>query len=246
MADSDNNKAQTRREAVMARVRERYPDREIDDGDEDSVFGAVDDYARERDGELDGYRERERGLGELFASDPRSAAFLNSWREGADPAVEMVRRFGDDFREALDDPERQEALAEANKEWLDRVARNKELEAEYQSNIGSSLENIELVKKETGAGDEDMDAAMSMLIKSMSDSVVGRFEKDTILMALKAVTHARDMAQARREGEVAGRNERIEERLRRPHGDGVPSLGGSPGGQAPRRARSIFDIAREA
>ena len=67
-------------------------------------------------------------------------------------------------------------------------------------------------------------------------------------MALKALNHDADMASAREEGAVEGRNARIEEKLRKPKtSDGVPMLGGSNNAPARRRSReSIFDLAAEA
>ena len=37
----------------------------------------------------------------------------------------MIRKFGDDFKAALEDPEKQEALAAANKEYAERIAKEK-------------------------------------------------------------------------------------------------------------------------
>ena len=50
------------------------------------------------------------------------------------------------------------------------------------------------------------------------------------------------------EGEIKGRNARIEEQLLSPvKSDGLPSLQGARGGSAsPRRSQSIFDLAGEA
>ena len=99
-------------------------------GDYSSDYDDYDGY----DKELSGYKEREKALSDLFASNPQSAAFLTDWRKGEDPIIGMVRKFGDDFKAALEDPEKQEALAAANKEFAERIAQEKEYEGEYQKN----------------------------------------------------------------------------------------------------------------
>jgi hypothetical protein len=65
---------------------------------------------------------------------------------------------------------------------------------------------------------------------------------------LKAVNHDADVENARTEGTVAGRNAKIDEKLRKQQGgDGTPNLAGS--NNAPTRkntSSSIFNLADEA
>ena len=49
--------------------------------------------------------------------------------------------FGTEIKDAIDDPERLEAIAEANKEYVERVAESKKLDEEYQANLADSLAN---------------------------------------------------------------------------------------------------------
>jgi hypothetical protein len=68
-------------------------------------------------------------------------------------------------------------------------------------------------------------------------------------MAMKALNYERDMGIAGEEGEIRGRNRKVDEQLRhREKGDGTPQLNGR-NGQAnnPEKKKStIFDLAREA
>jgi hypothetical protein len=60
-----------------------------------------------------------------------------------------------------------------------------------------------------------------------SDGVLGKFSPESIKMALKAMNHDADVAQAAHEGEVKGRNIKIEEKLRtKKKGDGTAPLDG--------------------
>lgn len=239
--ETQEQKPQTKRETVVARMREKYPDRNMDD--EEELYGAIDDDYNGTQDELNGYKEREQGLTDMFNNDPRSAAFLNNWRQGSDPVVELIRMFGDDFKGALEDPERQEALAQANKEYIDRVTQNKQYEEEYEKNMGETLANIEVFQKETGATTEEVDAAVTLLGKIFSDLVRGKVEMSSLGLAMKAVKHGEDVANARHEGEVAGRNAKIEEKLRKATGDGVPNIGGSgaPAGGEGQKQIGLFD-----
>lgn len=243
MAEIENKK--TKRELLNERLSGKYPD--MDFTDDEVLAGRINDDYDDYESQLSGYRENEKKITDLFNSDPRSASFMIGWSEGADPAVELVRQFGTDIKEAIDDPERQEAIAAANKEYLERVAKSKELEEQYQANIAESLKHIDELQAKNGLTDEQVDAAMALVLQIANDAVVGKFTPETIEMAMKAINHDADVTEASYEGEVRGRNTKIDETLRkRQSGDGVAALAGKNNIPPKRAGRSIFDEARGA
>lgn len=251
--EKENNRAagapareRTRREEALERLRARHPERSFDD--DEAVYGQMlDDYdAGKR--ELDGYREREKSFADLFTADPRNAKFLTEWKNGKHPAVALVEMFGDDFVEELKDPEKQEELARASKDFAERVAKEKEYDEEYTRNIDASRDMIEQLQQEEGLSDGDIDRAMEFLVGIMKDGILGKFSRESVLMALNALDHDTDVAAAQEEGEVAGRNLKINETLRRRgRGDGTADLAGKNGGggRQPRRP-ALFALADQA
>ena len=157
-------------------MKAKYPDREF--ADDEALFGQINDDYDGYDKELSGYKEREKALSDLFASNPQSAAFLTDWRKGEDPIIGMVRKFGDDFKAALEDPEKQEALAAANKEFAERIAQEKEYEGEYQKNLDETLTTLETMQQEEGLPDEDIDSAMDFLVGIVRDGIMGKFTRE--------------------------------------------------------------------
>lgn len=245
MATGDNNQVKSKRDTFMERMKGKYPDREF--ADDEEIFGQISDDYDGYDKELTGYKEREKAFSDMFTSDPRSAAMMMNWKNGGDPAVELVRQFGTEIKEAIDDPERQEEMAAANKEFVERVAKEKELEETYQKNIAESLAMVGEVQKREGLSDETVDAAMELLMTIVKDGVVGKFTEQSLQMAMKAMSHDEDVANAGHEGEVRGKNAKIKETLRkREKGDGMAQLNGKNGSAQPQRRRSIFDVARDA
>lgn len=219
-----NTEVKSNRDRYMERLKTKYPDKEF--ADDEALFGQTNDDYDSYDNELSGYREREKALSDLFASNPRSAAFLTDWRKGEDPIIGMVRKFGDDFKAALEDPEKQEALAAANKEFAERIAQEKEYEGEYQKNLNETLTTLETMQQDEGLSDEDIDSAMDFLVGIVRDGIMGKFTRESVAMALKAIRHDSDVEQADREGEVRGRNTKIEEKLRKgSKNDGTANLG---------------------
>lgn len=167
----------------------------------------------------------------LICKQPAQCRFLTDWRKGEDPIIGMVRKFGDDFKAALEDPEKQEALAAANKEFAERIAQEKEYEGEYQKNLNETLTTLETMQQEEGLSDEDIDSAMDFLVGIVRDGIMGKFTRESVAMALKAIRHDSDVEQADHEGEVRGRNTKIEEKLRKgSKNDGTANLGSKNGG----------------
>lgn len=231
----------------MERLRKKYPDESFDD--DEAIYGRmIDDYDNgER--ELSEYKGREKALSDLFTSDPRSAQFLTEWRNGKDPAVALVEMFGDDFIEELKDPKKQEELAKASKDFAARVAKEKEYDELYQNNIEQSRDELEQLQKDEGLTDDDIDRAMEFLVGIMKDGIIGKFSKESVLMALNAIDHDNDVDVARQEGVVQGKNTKINERLRkREKNDGTANLNGQNGiATRQRKGRnSIFDLAKDA
>lgn len=246
MGASSTLPSKSRRETALERLKARYPDKSFED--DESMYGQLlDDYdAGEQ--ELNGYKDREKAF-DLFTSDPRSAKFLTDWKNGKNPAVALVEMFGDDFVEELKDPDKQQELAQASKDFAERVAKEKEYDEEYTKNIDASREMIEQLQQEEGLSDDDIDRAMEYLVGIMKDGILGKFSKESVLMALNALNHDSDVAAAEEEGRVAGRNTKIQEKLRqRDKGDGTANLAGKNGTGSKRQSTrpSIFALAEEA
>lgn len=225
MIMSENEAVKSKRDMAMERLRAKYPDDQFDD--DEQLFGRINDDYDQYDSELAAYKDRESKFSDLFTSDPRSARLMMDWKDGDDPAVALIRLYGQDIKDALDDPDKQEAIAEANKEYMDRAAKEKQYEEEYTANLSESLRQLEIVQQEHGLSDEQVDQAMEWLVTIAKDVMMGKFNLETIQMAIKAQNYDNDVAQASAEGEVRGKNTKVTEHLRKPsRGDGTPRLDG--------------------
>ncbi len=236
----------SKRDMLKERLSKKYPDKSFDD--DETFAGQISDDYDNYDKELDEYKKSEQALSDMFTSDPRSASFLVDWKESGDPVVALVRRFGTDIADAVNDPERLEEMKKANQEYLDRVAKNKESEEKYKKNLKESLKAISDAQEQNGWSDEQVDSAMQNLFKILDDAIDGDIAPETLQMMMNAQNYDQDVASAQREGEVRGRNAKIEEKLRKADGgDGVGHLEGKNGTvrRAPSR-QSIFELASQA
>ena len=241
----ENKEIKSRREQQIERLRNKYPERNFED--EEEIYGAISEDYDQYEQELNDYKDREKTLSEMFAADPRSAQFLTDMHQGKDPVLGLVRNFGLEIKDVLDDPDMQDKIAEANKEYVERIAKSKELDNEYEKNMDTSLETLRTFQIERGLSDEQVDEVVDNLLTVVRDGVMGKFTPATLDMMLKAITHDEDVAAAGEEGEIAGRNAQIVERQRRSaKGDGTSPLNGKNGQPGGARPRNMFDLASEA
>lgn len=208
-----------KRDLYLESLRNRYPDKSFDS--DDAIFGQVIEDNENNERELNGFREREKGLTEMFKKDPRVARYFTGVRKGTDPDIMLVRLYGKDIVDAANDPARMEEIANANKEFVDRVAENDRLNEEYKVNSANSLDAL----SKSGIPDDDIDKALEHIAKMAVSFVKGIVTPDDVKMVLNALNHDADVADATREGEVKGRNTRIVETLRKKKaGDGLPNM----------------------
>lgn len=236
----------SRRDQHIERLRTKYPEKKFEDDEE--IYGQISDDYDQYEQEIEGYKGREKQLSDMFAADPRSAQFLVDMHKGEDPVIGLVRNFGIEVKDVLDDPHMQEKIKEANKDYLERLAASKKLDEEYESNMDQTLETLRQFQQERGLSDEQVDDVVNALLGIVKDGVMGKFAPETLDMIVKAINHDTDVMNAQEEGNIAGRNAKITEKLRKSEmGDGTKPLGGrngTPGGS--NRGSSIFDLANEA
>lgn len=241
---TEGQQVKSKRDQFGERLKQKYPDREY--ADDEALFGQISDDYDDYDSQLSGYKERESKLTDMFMNDPQSAQFITDMAQGKDPWASLINRIGiDGVKEMLEDPAKMEEFSKSNKEYVERMAKQKGLEEEWEKNMKNTLSMLEQKQKEQGLTDEQIDAAADWIKGITNDAVIGIIKPETIDMALKAINHDADIAAASEEGEIRGKNAKAEAKLRKPmRGDGTPTLAGANNAPAPSRHKdSIFDIA---
>ena len=241
---AEEKQVKSRRDLFGERLKKKYPDREY--ADDEALFGQINDDYDEYDSQLSGYKERESKLTDMFTKDPQSAQFITDMAQGKDPWASLINRIGiDGVKEMLDDPAKMEEFSKSNKEYVDRMAKQKGLEEEWEKNMKTTLAMLEQKQQELGLSDEQIDQAADLIKEITNDAVIGIIKPETIDMVLKAINHDADIAAASEEGEIRGKNAKAEAKLRKPNrGDGTPTLAGANNAPAPSRQNgSIFEIA---
>lgn len=230
-------------DALKNYMKKRNPDRQYAT-DDDYYDGIMSDFDQEGK-ELQEYRDNGKKLSDLFASDPRSAVFLTSWKDGQSPLLSLLEIFGqDEIREYLDDPANLEKIKEANQKYLDRLSEQAGIKKETEANVKATLKTMDAFQQKYNLSDEEMDQLFQQLDDIASDAIKGKVDEQTFEMLYKAQNHDADVATASHEGEVRGKNARIEDKLRRERRPGMPAdLGGRKGEAGAARSATAQRLA---
>ena len=232
MEDIDKEPVKSKKDLLLEKLKSKHPDLNADD--EDSFYGRINDDYDENEKRIGESSKNEEALSNLFSSDPRSAHFLMSWKNGENPVVQLIRQFGDDFKEALDDPDMQEQFAAAHNEYLDRQLNNKKIQDEAEANLPITLKNLEDAQSEGGYDEKQADEAFQLIFDIIDNGNKDLVTKETWIMAFKALNHDSDVATAAHEAEIKGKNAKIDKEKKKTTvpADLPPMIGGQ-GGEAP-------------
>lgn len=225
MATTNTNPPKSRKDAFRERLSINRPDLNFDD--EESFYGALNEDYDNFDNERNRYNENIKAANELFNKDERGAAFVGALADGKDGVVELVRLYGPEFIEALNDPDKQEALAEANADYAARNGKSKEMQASFDENDPVSREALAAA----GISDEDFKRFCTFIADTVENMLVGKYDADVVKTVLNGMNHEALMKEAEDRGRIDGANSKIkEQRRQRGRGDGLPMAGGGGGG----------------
>lgn len=204
--------------AMRARMKERKPDTDWDATDDDAMAEmAMADYD-EMSSIVDQYKQRDAAFDELAAKHPQGMMFLAQLAKGKSMREAIENSMEVSIEDLYNDPDYPRAKEE-------KAAK----EAEAVKNM---LAEIDKQAEENGWTPEDVDQALEDF-----DELIRAVEENKVTFAMLSMlrngkNYEKDLAGARHEGEVSGRNAKIEQgqRKKKASTDGLPALGGMSGG----------------
>lgn len=239
MAQTDNDKKPTSRERLLARARERYADRTFADIGAEPQEGvadlddAIEEMLEEYATRQSTYEDNNARLVELLNIDPAAAEFLQRWIETKEPRTALIEVFGDDLGLSQ---EAQGKFAEQLEGWRQRKAENDALEKESTENWDASLAALEEWGNARQLSMEQKRDVMVKLLGIVANGMVNKYGAEDFDLAYNAINHDSDVAAARQEGEVTGRNERIAAARR-----GRAAMAGMPPAPTGRQGGRVAD-----
>lgn len=242
MENKENQSVTTSRDRLKNRLSQRYPDRQFTGQDGLDAQDVMDDSLEEMFGEYESreneYNENSRRLNDLFASDGRIGSLFLKWAEGGNIMEHLIEEFGDEFLDALTSDEGKQKFLDAQARWIERVNKNKSAEEEAAANFQKSIETLNAFQEANNLTDEQAIAVFDKIHQIGADMVRGIYTEESLNLALNAINHDKDVATAKAEGELAGKNAKIREKMR--SGEEMqrnlpPTLGGQGAGVPERK-----------
>lgn len=234
------NQTPSAREKLLSRARERFPDRtfaELDAAEPQEGAANLDDAIEEL---LEEYSTRQaesndknNKLKKLLINDAVAAEFFQRWMETKDPFSALIETIGDEYGITEEGKEKYQAQLNSYRE---RRKANDELEAQAQQNWIDSLNSLVTWGESKGLSKEQQLDVIQHLMAIVFNGMENKYSVEDFDLALNAINHDNDVAVARQEGEVAGRNERIAAaRRERSASAAMPAFAGSQGGTTHER-----------
>lgn len=212
MEKSNSPTKASAREKLLSRAREHFPDRTFADLGAEPGEGAadldeaIDEWLADLSTRQKTYDEKNAKLRELLMQDPSSAEFIQRWQETGDPRTALVEMFGDEL--GLSEEAREKFKGNLDT-WKERKAANDALEAEAEANWQASLEALDKWGETKGLSLKDKRDVMLRLMAITFNGVENKYGEEDFALAYNALHYDTDVENARKEGEVEGRNAKI-------------------------------------
>jgi hypothetical protein len=233
----ENQVAQvSNRDKYRNRYKEMYP--ELDMDNEDAFY----ESANSNLDELESYRKHNAELIRTFNNNKAFAAMLMAAKHGEDPYEWMAENLGADISELLSDPEYAKKISEATKKFNEAQAKFEASQKEYEANVKNTLAELQKIQAETGWDNEKCYDLASKVYDIIDDGKKGIITAETFKMVMNGMNFDTAVTEARNEGEVAGRNAKISEQLKKEKGveNMPPTLSTSKGNTEPKKKNKSF------
>ena len=240
---SDTEAKKTNKSRLVSRYGSRQPDRNWDD---DAGFEDLAGFAAD---ELERFDSDNRKLAELYAKDHRFAGLMNHAASGGEILDYLLDAYGSDFADALNGDEGRKKLSERRKREADDEDRRKKDDEEYDRNTAESEKALQALKDKYGLSDEELADIYHGMRQGARDVAFNKFSPELTERWIKGGRYDKDVAGAREEGHISGKNERTRRELRtsgRQPGE-IPTPEGSGGisretKAKPKKATGMFGI----
>lgn len=223
------------------RLRERYtsknPEKEYggenaDDALVADIIAELEEYDA-RTGEFEESQAQSKKMVDLFNRDPRSSRFLLAMASGEGNPIEyLLDIYGPDLLDALQSDEGRAKIVESNTKWLEKKSSEESTMQTRMDNYEKSISDLVAFAEEKGISDEQAVAIFEKVNQIGFDAIEGIYSRESYDMVYNAMNYTSDVETARKEGEVAGKNQKIEEKLAKVNKpvDMPPTVGGQGAG----------------
>lgn len=224
------------RKAFSERFKKRHAD--IDFEDKESRYGAMNEDADL----LSAYEDSGKRLSETFDQNRWLAAMIMDLKRNPDlTPIEWMASNGIDIQAALEDPEEGKKVSEQIAKFQEKKADEDKHEQEILANMRKSADNMESL----GLSDDEKNDLWSKVWKVIADAEDGNISSETWKLFKDGYAYDDDINSAREEGAMQGRNEKIQNKMKRSNPEIPPTLstgsGSAPSASKGKKKSGFFE-----
>lgn len=185
----------------------------IDRNDEEAYYGAINADYDDFDSRVKSYEEDNEKIAQMLKKNPAFAQMLVEAHNGGNPWKVLAKIGGEPLIELMKDPENEELannVLDGMNEYAKSVSDRELLEKEKLENIGPSIESMLEVADENAMTDEQTSEMYSLLDRIQEGAIKNKVDKDIWQMLAKAVLHDENVSAAETEGEMRGKNAKMQ------------------------------------
>lgn len=238
--------AKSKKDTLLEAHKGRHP--ELNAEDEDGFYGSLnDDYANydnrisDLETQNNKYKKDQDDFLSAMNANENNAEFVDGMMNGKDWVETAVGIHGyDGLIEYLQSEEAREKYKAADAAHKEKIAKSKELDDEATANAEKTDAEIQQAIADGRFTQEQYDDAVSKLFDISDGLELNVCKPEWIEMVIKADNHDANVAKAREDGMVEGRNQGIEENIGKkksaPQGAAMPvGMGGKTGGNSSKK-----------
>ena len=189
---------------------------------------------------LSAYEENGRALSEMFDNNRWLAAMAMDLKDNPDMSpIEWMAKQGIDIGAALEDEEMGKKVAQQIADFQQKKTDEENREKEIAENLKQSADAMD----ELGLDDDGKADMWEKFFKMIGEAEDGKVSAETWSLFKNAQNYDADVASAREEGAMQGRNEKIQNKVKRSEKNDLPPTLNTNGGAQPskKKGSSFWD-----
>lgn len=207
----------TGRQRLIDRYSKSHPDVKFEgDNADDDFFGFIADDLDKRDKDSEKNKSLIKQLNDTFGKFPQSAEMFSAMaKNGVHPVDFIIDNYSDDLENALKSEENKAKLKKKRLEREEAEKKRQQEDDDYDNNFRASLDVIHKFGRDHGMNEEQLDGHYQKIRSAMMDVASGKYSPEILQLFLDGGNYKKDVALAREEGVIDGRNAKIKAELQK-------------------------------
>lgn len=236
-----------KRHPLYDRMQSSYPDRDYSAGD-DEYLNAANDHITN----LEDYKTRNdeavNKIVQAIESEPALGALIRDVMKGASLREAIARNVDIEGLTAMEGDPDYDGWSKAKQERMDRMKADQEYTNKLNTNREASMKEIEAFAQDENIPMEEAAKVLEEANSMLTDIYQGNITRKYLKILRDGIMAQADIEAARTEGEIAGKNAQIEEKIKKTKtgmGDGMPDLVGAatePAAASQKQSSPFDDI----